>query len=155
MDALRSLSLTIAIVLLGAVLGAGLYESSVMAPNYQANIPESLNHVKQFFSVANPGTYFRVVAPATQITLLVALILNWKVSARRWWLVAALLIAVGMDVVTFAYHYPRNVILFSDPMNTPIDVLTGAAREWMYGNLIRCVMVTVALFCTNLRCGCV
>jgi uncharacterized membrane protein len=148
MEALRSFSLVVAIVLLGALLGGGLYESVVMAPNYRSNIPQSLDHVKQFFSVANPGNYFRVVAPATQITLLATLLLNWTVKSRRWWLIAAFVMSIGMDIITFTYHYPRNAILFSDPLNTPVEVLTAAAAEWMYANLVRCFLIVSAMFCT-------
>src|SRR6478672_11058690 len=111
MRPLMNISLVVAIILIGAVFGAAFYESVVMAPNYAANVPNSLEHAKEFFSVANPGNFFRLVAPVTQITLLIALVFNWRgAPERRWWILGALLLAVATDVITFTFHYPRNAI---------------------------------------------
>jgi uncharacterized membrane protein len=144
MNTLRDLLLVTATVLTGALLGAGLYDQFVMAPNYGTNIPTSLEHLRQFMSVANPGSLFRVLAPAAQITLLLALILNWGLRTRRWFILAAFLLVITGDVVTFTYHYPRNAILFTDPMNMPVGVLTKAAVDWSYGNIARCCLILVA-----------
>lgn len=143
-----SISLVVAIVLIGSVFGAAFYESVVMAPNYAANVPTSLEHAKEFFSVANPGNFFRVVAPLTQITLLITLVLNWRgAPERRWWIFAALLLAIATDVMTFSFHYPRNAILFTDPMHTSPDVLRTAAGEWLYGNYVRVALLLSGFLC--------
>ena len=148
MPLLRDLSLGAAIILVGMLLGAGVYESVVMAPNYAAAVPESLEDAKQFMRVTNPGNYFRVVAPLTQIALLITLVLNWRgARERRWWLLSTFVLAVAVDVITFTYHYPRNAILFTDPMNTPPAALAVAATEWIYGNLVRVCMLFVAMVC--------
>jgi len=148
MRLLRDLSLGGAIILVGMSLGGGLYESVVMAPNYAANVPESLEHAKQFMRVTNPGNYFRVVAPLTQIAFLITLILNWRgARERRWWLFSAFVLMVAVDVITFTFHYPRNAILFTDPMNTPPATLATAATEWIYGNLVRVGLIFAAMVC--------
>ena len=95
-----------AIVLLGMLLGSGTYESVVLVPNFGANLPSSLEHLRLFMSVANPGTFFRVVSPATQLALLCAFALSWRAPSRRWWYLAAFVLAVAGDVITFTYHYP-------------------------------------------------
>jgi hypothetical protein len=141
---LRDLLLVIAIVLTGALFGASLYDQVVMAPNYGADIPQSLEHAKQFMVAASPANLFRFLAPATQISLLLSLILNGGVKGRRWFLLVALLLTVAGDVITFTFHYPRNAILFTDPMNTPVGVLTKAAVEWSYGNVARCCLILIA-----------
>ena len=149
MRPLMNISLVVAIILIGAVFGAGFYESVVMAPNYGANVPNSLEHAKEFFSVANPGNFFRLVAPVTQITLLIALVFNWRgAPERRWWILGALLLAVATDVITFTFHYPRNAILFTDPMNTPPEALRAAAGQWMYGNYLRVAFLLSGFLCT-------
>ena len=148
MRLLRDLSLGAAIILVGMSLGGGVYESVVMAPNYAANVPESLEHAKQFMRVTNPGNYFRVVAPLTQIAFLITLVLNWRgASERRWWLFSAFALVIAVDVITFTFHYPRNAILFTDPMNTPPTVLAAAATEWIYGNFVRVCLLFFAMAC--------
>lgn len=149
MSNVKEMLLCAAIIFLGALFGASVYESVVMAPNYRADIPESLEHVRRFMSVTNPGTFFRVAAPLVQISLLVSLILNWKrPRGRRWWLITALILVVLADAITFTFHYPRNAILFTEPLNVAPQVLEQAAGEWAYGNYIRFSLVAVALVCT-------
>ena len=142
-------SVVIGIILLGALLGAGMYEAVVMVPNYAFNVPESLDEAKRFMGAANPGNYFRIVAPLAQITLLITLILNWRgPDGRRWWLLAALCLAVLADVVTFTFHYPRNAILFTDPMHAQPQLLATTIAEWAYGNYVRIGLLLVGMVCT-------
>jgi hypothetical protein len=97
---LRLLSATIVLVVSGVLLGAGVYESVVLAPNLQG-APTSLEHARGFYHVTNPGVFFRVVSPATQLFLLVALVCNWKAPGTRWRLAGALVLAILADVITF------------------------------------------------------
>jgi uncharacterized membrane protein len=137
-----------AIIALGMMLGACCYESVVMAPNYAAQVPESLQHVRSFFVVSNPGNYFRVLAPAAQIMLVLAAILTWRVPGARWWILAALAGAVLTDVITFAFHYPRNAVLFQRPLTeVPVSRLQEVVREWGRGNLVRAVLLAGAVVC--------
>ena len=146
MSTLKQLVLVLALLALAAVFGASLYQSTIEAPNFNANIPDSLEHYRQFMSVTNPGNYFRVVAPAAQILVLLSLILNWK-SSLRWWLVAALVLIVSGDVITFTIHYPRNALMFVAPMTVPVDVLKKAAAEWMFWNHVRTALVVSSMVC--------
>ena len=68
---LRLASAAIVLVLSGILLGAGVYESVVLAPNLQG-APTSLEHARGFYHLTNPGVFFRVVSPATQLFLVVA-----------------------------------------------------------------------------------
>ena len=145
----RTLFAFAAIVLLGAPLGAGGYESVVMVPNYQNDIPNSLEHFRSFMRVANPGNFFRVVAPSTQIALLLCVITFWRIRAARWWYVLGLVAIVSADVVTFTFHYPRNHLLFHSPMTTPVAQLTAAAREWAAGNYLRIALILVSIFAAS------
>ena len=70
---LRLVSVGIALVVSAMLLGAAVYESVVLAPNLQG-APTSLEHARGFYHVTNPGVFFRVVSPATQLFLLVALV---------------------------------------------------------------------------------
>ena len=92
---------------------------------------------------------FRVLSPALQLSLLLALLCNWRpVVATRWRLAAALALAIACDLITFAFHYPRNTILFSTPLTaTPADLDRVAT-----GNYVRIavVLTTVILVIASL-----
>ncbi|MEA2564472.1 MAG: hypothetical protein QOH06_5976 [Acidobacteriota bacterium] len=145
MKTIRELVLAGTIIGLGMLLGAGIYESLVNVPNFVKG-QETLDHARQFWSAANPGNYFRIVAPATQVLALLSLILSWKRPAgRRGLLLAAFLLVVAADVITFTYHYPRNALLFSDPMSQSPETLERAAGEWGTMNWARNVLCFAAI----------
>ena len=124
---LRIISAAIALALSAMLFGTGVYESVVVAPNLQG-APSSLEHARGFYHATNPGTFFRVLSPATQIFLLLALVCNWApVPLTRWRLAGALALAILGDVITFKFHYPRNTILFSDPLTlSAADLRSGS-----------------------------
>ena len=147
MSTLKQLAIIFALLALAAVFGASLYQSVIEAPNFNANLPDSLEHYRQFMSVKNPSDYFRVLALAAQILTLLSLILNWK-SPLRWWLFAAFALILSGDVITFTIHYPRNELMFTAPLTVPVDVLKKAAAEWMIWNHVRVALVLGSTLCT-------
>ena len=142
---LRLVSVAIALVASAMLLGAGVYESVVVAPNFHG-APASLEHARGFYHATNPGTFFRVLSPATQLFLLLALVCNWKpVPATRWRLLGALALAISADVITFRFHYPRNTILFLAPLTGSAADLERVATEWAVGNYVRIVVILTAV----------
>jgi len=145
------------IVVVGAILGlallfgAGSYESVVLAPNFQTGA-QALDHFRQFMQATNPGTYFRVVSPLTQLLLLLSIILLWRQSGRRWLLAGALLCSILGDVITFTFHYPRNAFLFHEPLSKDPGTILRVAHEWALGNYVRIAVITVGLLLA-LRAG--
>src|SRR5712671_7247472 len=92
----RFISAAIALVLSAMLLGAGVYESVAVAPNFHG-APASLEHARGFYHAANPGMFFRVLSPAVQLFLLLVLVCNWRPSATRWRLAGALAFAILAD----------------------------------------------------------
>jgi uncharacterized membrane protein len=145
MQTLRTSVASIAVIAVGMLLGAATYEAVVMAPNYVTQVPQSLEHIRAFFVITNPGNFFRVLAPATQVLLLLSVLLNWRVPRARWWLAGALVAVVLTDVITFKVHYPRNAVLFVQPLEgVPIARLQQAAREWGRWNQVRVGLLAAA-----------
>jgi uncharacterized membrane protein len=142
---LRLISAAIALALSAMLLGTGVYESVVVAPNLQG-APSSLEHVRGFYHATNPGMFFRVLSPGTQSFLLLALVCNWApIPLTRWRLAGALALAILGDVITFKFHYPRNTILFSGPLTRPAADLDRVAREWAVGNYVRIAVILTAV----------
>lgn len=136
-----------AILLLACVFGANVYTSVVDAPNWGSSIPASLDTAKQYFAVANPGTFFRMVSPAAQIAALLSLIVCWKYGGSvRLLAAAALLLAVLGDVMTFAYFYPRNAIMFGSG-TYPVEALRETWSSWSTMNHVRSTVILAAVIC--------
>ena len=142
---LRLLVVAIALVLSAMLLGTGVYQNVVDAPNYMG-APTSLEHARGFYHATNPGLFFRALVPATELFLLLALVLNWKrAPGTRWKLGGALVFLVLTDVVTFRFHYPRNNILFVAPLTQSAAYYDGIVREWAIGNYVRVALILISV----------
>jgi uncharacterized membrane protein len=139
----RQIVLWLAVIVIGGVLGANVYSSAVDARNWGSNIPASLNAARQYFSAANPGTFFRVASPLAQVLSLLALVLCWNVPGARLFAGVAVAANVTGDMMTFAYFYPRNDIMFINPMDA--GAAARAWREWAAMNHMRSAIVLTAL----------
>jgi len=136
--------------LLGAssLVGASLYDAVVLAPNLKGG-PVGLEHGRLFMANATPANLFRTLSPATQVLLLVAIVVNWPAPERRWPLIGALVAIVLCDVITFKYHYPRLRVMFTAPLTVEPVRVTVAARQWAAANLIR-VALLIGSWCATL-----
>jgi hypothetical protein len=142
---LRLVSVAIALVFSAMLLGTGVYQNVVDAPNYMG-APTSLEHARGFYHATNPGMFFRWLVPATQLFLLLALVVNWKPAPdTRWKLGGALVFLVLTDVVTFRFHYPRNDILFVAPLTKSPEYYDQVVREWAIGNYVRVALILTAV----------
>ena len=147
MEKLRYILAVLALLFVGTLFGGSLSDTLVLAPNLQGG-PEVLEHGRLFMSAATPANFFRAIAPASQILLLLALVTSWRSPQLRWPLLIALLALVVADVVTFTYHYPRNDIMFTAPLTVEPARLNAVAKEWRTANYVRVFLVLGAWLCT-------
>jgi hypothetical protein len=66
----------------------------------------------------------------------------------RWPLLIAFAALILADAVTFAYHYPRNEIMFTAPLTVEPERLSAVAGEWQIANYLRVVLVITAWLST-------
>ena len=137
------------IILLGisAAIAAGLlfvnvYNSVIDATNWGAAFPDSISAARQYFSVVNPGNFYRIVSPLNEAIALIAVIACWKLKRERYLALASLLLAVFADALTFGYFYPRNDIMFAGPIEN-IDNIRLAWDQWTTMNWFRSVVCAV------------
>jgi uncharacterized membrane protein len=124
----------------GSLFGATLYDAIVLAPNLRGG-PKTLEHGRLFLTRSNPGNLFRTLAPLSQVLLLLAIVVDWSRPGSRWPLIGSLVALAITDVITFTYHYPRNRLFFTAPLDVPPDRLDKAAREWAAMNFVRVALV--------------
>lgn len=126
-----------------------VYNSVVNAANWESNIPQSITATREFFVVANPGTFFQLVDPANMLLVVLALILSWKRSASiRLFLGIALLCYITSMILTFTYFYPRNDVMFLSQPLPDTATLKKAAAEWGRMGWARCLLSLAGLVCT-------
>jgi hypothetical protein len=142
---IRLILLGLAAATAAGLLFVNLYNSIVDAPNWGADLPNSVLAARQYFTAANPGNFFRIMSPLNQVLALAAVIVCWK--QNRYIALASLVVAVLADVLTFGYFYPRNEILFVAPMDE--NAIRLAWEQWSGMNWFRttlCGVNTVLAF---------
>lgn len=126
-----------------------IYNSIVNAANWESNIPQSITATRDFFVVANPGTFFQLVDPTNMLLVVLALILFWKKSSSiRLFLGIALLCYIASMILTFTYFYPRNEIMFLSEQLPDTESLKKAATEWGRMGWVRSLLSLAGLVCT-------
>ena len=136
---IRIILLGVTAAIAAGILFVNLYTSFIDAPNWGADIPNSIITARQYFSVAHPGNFFRIVSPLNQVFALIAVIVCWK--NNRYVALASLAMAVLADAFTFGFFYPRNEILFVAPME--IDAVRLAWEQWSRMNWLRSAMCAI------------
>src|SRR6478609_1945150 len=140
---IRLILLALSAAVAAGILFVNLYTSLVDAPNWGADLPNSLLAARHYFSVANPGTFFRIFSPLNQVLAVIAVIACWKFPRERYIAIASLALAILADAFTFAYFYPRNEILFVAPMEATVDTVRLAWEQWSTMNWFRSAMCAV------------
>ena len=126
-----------------------VYNSIVNAANWESNIPQSITATRDFFVVANPGTFFQLIDPTNMLLVVLALILFWKRSSSiRLYLGIALLCYITSMILTFTYFYPRNDVMFLSQQLPDTETLKKAATEWGRMGWVRCLLSLAGLVCT-------
>ena len=126
-------------------------ESIVMNPNYRSSIPQAIVSLRQFMKVTTPANFFRIVSPITMLSLLATVLILWNSTNGKWWFITAFVMLLIADSITYAFHYPRNKVLFINPLSSDNDLLSRLAREWQIGNLVRILLLTIATI--SILCG--
>ena len=126
-----------------------VYNSIVNAANWESNIPQSITATRDFFVVANPGTFFQLIDPTNMLLVVLALILFWKRSSSiRLYLGIALLCLITSMILTFTYFYPRNDVMFLSQQLPDTETLKKAATEWGRMGWVRCLLSLAGLVFT-------
>ncbi len=148
---MKKLVLYAAVAFSSGLFFTNIYNSIVNAANWESNIPQSISATRNFFLMANPGTFFILIDPTNMLLIVVAIILFWKRSASiRLYLGIALLCYISSMVLTFTYFYPRNEIMFLSEPLPDTAILKKAAAEWGRMNWVRSSIWLAGLICTFL-----
>lgn len=94
------------------LLGAIVLETFMVYPNIFHDPPRSLETGLEFMSVRAPSDFFPPLGFLSWITGIGALVLGWRVKSARYWIFFSLIMIVGEGLVSIAFFWPRNQIMF-------------------------------------------
>jgi len=144
---MKTIILFVSICIASGLLFVNLYTSIVDAKSWGSNIPNSLAAAREYYKTVNSGNFFRIFSPVNQALGLLVVILFWKSSPSiRLCLGIAVVMYILGDLLTFAYFYPRNNIMFKTAQLTDTDLLTKTWREWSAMNWVRSLIILTGLF---------
>ena len=144
---MKTIILFASIAIASGLLLVNIYTSIVDAKSWGSNIPNSIATAREYFKTVNAGNFFRIFSPVNQLLGLVVLILFWKSSPSiRLYLGIAFVMYILGDILTFAYFYPRNDIMFKTAQLTNVDLLRKTVLEWSTMNWIRSLIILVGIF---------
>jgi len=144
---LRITLIAISVTFAAGLLFVNYYNSVVDAVNWAASIPGSIATTRQYYSVAHPGTFFRIASPLNQLFALITVIACWKFGRARYFAIGALVLAISADLLTFGYFYPRLDIMFHSPISNT-EAIRQAVADWSSMNWVRSGICAVSVICT-------
>ena len=98
---MRKIVLLASAAFASGILFVNIYSSIVNAAAFEANIPDSIVATREFFKTVNPGNFFKIFSPLTQVLALLAT----------------------------AYFHPRNDIMFMSAQLPDTETLRRTASE--------------------------
>ncbi len=140
--------LWIAVVAWSLWFGGLMYEMVVITPLWSSALPESViewNARPQYLVI--PTKFYAPVAITTILSSLLGLILVWKSSNRRLWLVLSTVCASLTLAFTLVYFFPKNEVLFhNNSAGLSGADITAIANAWLTANWIRVCVIAIGFF---------
>jgi hypothetical protein len=138
---LRTYSLFPTVILWGTLLGGIAYSHLVYFPVYLSALPDSAVIVNGPYGL-HEGIFWMTVHPLLILSIIITLILNWKLPARRSLILLSMAIYMVVLVVTGLYFLPELMAFERSPESslTPAQWLARGQRwqrlSWIRGAIM-------------------
>ncbi len=124
MNRVKEISLCITLLVWATLIGAVMYSHIVFFSTYLYHLPQSTSLINGAYGI-HDEKFWMLIHPICVLSLLVTLTLNWKLPARRRFLLIAVGIYVVALVTTAIYFVPElKAFAQSSQSNLP-------AAEWL------------------------
>ena len=121
---LGTYSLFLAVILWGTLLGGIAYSHLVYFPVYLSALPDSAVVVTGPYGL-HEAIFWMTIHPLLILSLIVALVLNWKAKSRRKLILITLGVYILVLVVTQIYFLPELIAFEKSPQSKV------SASEWL------------------------
>lgn len=134
------------VALASGILFANVFNSMVISDAAKSDIPNSIVAAREYFKTVNPGDFFKIFSPLTQVFTLLALILFWKTGKSvQLFLGIAFLCYISGDIFAFTYFHPRSDIIYLSQPIPDTETLTRLSEEWSSMNWVRSFVLFVGV----------
>jgi hypothetical protein len=124
MEQARQISLFITLIIWATLIGGIMYSNIVYFPPYLSHLPESNSLITGPYGLQD-GNFWMLVHPVAILSTIVTLILNWKLTLRRKFILITIGIYAFALIATAIYFVP-GLIAFADSNNST----TITRSEW-------------------------
>lgn len=151
---LGTYALFLAVTLWGTLLGGIAYSHLVYFPVYLSALPDSAVLVNGPYGL-HEAIFWMTVHPLLILSLIVALVLNWKTRARRKLILISLAIYFLVLVVTQSYFLPELMAFEQSPESkvSPSEWLARGQRwqrfSWIRGGVMYAGILPLLLALTK------
>ena len=114
---LRNLSLLLTIILWATLLGGIVYSHITFFPVYLSALPDSAVLVHGPYALHDEA-FWTLIHPLVILSIILTLLLNWKVKKRRVLIAVSIGIYVFAIVATFLYFVPELRAFLGSPDST-------------------------------------
>ena len=135
---MKKLILFLSIISASGLVMITLYNLIVDAKSWGADIPASILTVRDYYKHVDPRNFFAIIAPINQSLILLTIILFWKdgKTVRTYFSISFLLYAV-IGLLTFVYFIPRDIIIFTSPIEGHTEEIETALSQWKIMQWVR------------------
>jgi uncharacterized membrane protein len=138
-------SLFLAVILWGTLLGGIAYSHLVYFPVYLSALPDSAVVVNGTYGL-HEGIFWMTIHPLLILSLIVALVLNWKSRSRRKLILTTCVIYFVVLVVTQIYFLPELGAFAQSPgSNVSPSEWLARGQRWQRLSWIRGAIMYAAI----------
>ncbi|HEX8492505.1 MAG TPA: hypothetical protein VF658_06660 [Pyrinomonadaceae bacterium] len=147
---LNTISLMLSIVLWGTLLGGIAYSHLVYFPPYLSALPDSAVVVNGPYGL-HEGRFWMTIHPLLILSLIITLVLNWKLRARRKLILISFVVYALVIVISQIYFIPELIAFERSPQSslTPAEWLARGQRwqrlSWIRGAVCYAAFVPLLL----------
>jgi hypothetical protein len=138
---MKKSALFLSIISASGLLMITIYNLVVDSKSWGADIPASIQIARNYYNQVDPRNFFAIIAPINQFLILLTIVLFWKdsISLRLYFSVSFLLYAI-IAILTFLYFIPRDIIIFTSPIEGHTEQIKTALSQWKEMNWIRSLL---------------
>ena len=140
-----------AILFLSIIVASGLvmvtvYNTVVDARSWNSDIPTSIQAARDYYKHVDPRWFYSIIGPPNFLLSLLTIILFWRDGvALRIYFAISLFCYVAIVVLTLTYFIPRDLILFTWPIQDHVEEIRTAAAQWSQMNWLRTLLGLVGV----------
>jgi hypothetical protein len=132
--------LWLVLVFVATMFGASVYQRISLIPEWGGALPQS---VVQYFGDPRAGRaidrFWTLVTGPTALAIILALIVNWSLAARRRWISRGAILFFVMLAWTVLYFIPQGVmpLMVRGGQGLAPEAITEMARAWIFWDWFR------------------